>query len=77
MLKLIRYKGRSESPSALRLRTMLTTLWNFWMRFSENVSSLGTYAPPPLSPYLAPPDLYLWGQQNLQCIVIANTRLTN
>jgi hypothetical protein len=26
MLKLIRYKGRSESPSALRLRTMLTTL---------------------------------------------------
>jgi hypothetical protein len=27
------------------LCTQLTTLWNFWMRFSENMSSLETYDP--------------------------------
>jgi hypothetical protein len=44
------YLRKTKSPIPVfnkmaLLRTRLTTLWNFWIRFSENVSSLETYGP--------------------------------
>jgi hypothetical protein len=48
---------------------------SFWMRFSENVSSLETYGP--LACRILLHQTFISGeQQNLQCIVIAHSRLS-
>jgi hypothetical protein len=43
------YLRKTKSPPSFNkmvlLRTQLTILWNLWMRFLENVSSLQTYGP--------------------------------
>jgi hypothetical protein len=70
-------KAKSPTPGFDKialLRTQLTTLWNFWMRFSENVSSLETYGP--LARRILLHQNFICGeQQNLQCIVIVHARL--
>jgi hypothetical protein len=56
------------------LLTQLTTLWNFWIRFLENVSSLETYGP--LARRIFLHQTIICGEQhNLQCIVISHARL--
>ena len=44
--------------------------------FGERVISRN-FCGPPCSPDLTPPEFYLWGQHNLQCIMIAHARLMN
>jgi hypothetical protein len=54
-------KMKSPTPGFNKmglLHTRLTTLWNFWMRFSENVISRNLW--PPCLLVLTPPDFYLW-----------------
>jgi hypothetical protein len=70
-------KTKSPTPvfnKIALLRIQLTTLWNFWIRFSENVSSVATYGPITCWILLHQTCICV-KQPNLQWIVIAHARL--
>jgi hypothetical protein len=56
------------------LRKQLTTVWDFWMRFAENVSYLETCGPHARRILLHQTFICV-EQHNLQYIVIAHARL--
>jgi hypothetical protein len=62
-------KTKSPTPGFKKmalLRTQITTLWNFWMRFLENMSFLETYGP--FTHQILLHQTFICGeQQNLQC----------